>query len=92
MITREQALTLTHGDEVHFQTCTRYVGPRSGVKFRQTICRVTTHTAKTWKTRPSDFYIGVVHGLRNYGSITHNNNSSWHLPSECPLNDLAPVK
>lgn len=39
---------------------------------------------QTWKTRPADFRIPVVHGLRGYGQITELDSASWHVADKCP--------
>lgn len=31
MITKEQAISLTHGDDVHFEPCRKFIGPRGGI-------------------------------------------------------------
>ena len=87
MITKLQACSLKHRDEVHYtgrHDCTRTVGPRGGVTENITVARVTGE-CKVWKREPERFHIGVVHGLRDFGSISNENNSFWHLPSDCPL-------
>ena len=88
MISREQALKLRHNDEIHFtgrHACTRTVGPRGGVTINVTRVRPTGRI-QTWKTRPADFAVGVVHGMREYGEINQHNADNWHLAEDCPLN------
>ena len=87
MITKAQAMALSVRDEVHYtgkHECTKVVGPRGGVKYNITVARVTGQ-CKTWKWDERKFHIGVVHGMRDYGSIDEWNNTNWHLASECPL-------
>jgi len=39
---------------------------------------------QTWKTRPDDFRIPVVYGLRNYGQVTPANADRFHAEEDCP--------
>jgi hypothetical protein len=34
---------------------------------------------KTWKTRPNEFKIPVIHGLKDYFYIDQNNCSEWNV-------------
>lgn len=89
MITREQALSLRHGDDVHYvgqYDCKRTVGPRGGIRVTITHCRVTGQV-KTWKRRPEAFYLPIKYGMYGYGSISDSNAQCWHLATECPLNE-----
>lgn len=80
-LTKEQALTV---QEFHENGCSCAVGPRGGRKERIFSWRRNGAT-KTWKTRPDEFYIPVKYGMRDYGSITHSNASSFHAAEDCPL-------
>lgn len=91
MITKQQALTLGYGAEVHYtgrHDCTRTVGPRGGVKESITACRVTG-SIKTWKTRPAEFRLPVKYGLREYAAINHYDAGEVPVASDCPLNQTA---
>lgn len=87
MITKEQALALRYGQELHctvVQQCKRTVGPRGGVK--ESIVRVrVSGKCQTWKTRPSEFRVPVKYGLYESSSITEYNAMQFHLPGDCPL-------
>jgi hypothetical protein len=84
MITREQAIKLTHGQELHFGVCKSTTGPRGGVKVTQTRVRVSGQ-CQTWKTRPEDFRVPVKHGMYDNGEIVPSNAAQFHLTSDCPL-------
>jgi hypothetical protein len=60
-LTRDDALTLRHGQNVY---CLGVVGTRI---FR---CRVSG-ACKTWKTRPGEFSLPVKYGLRDSYRISH---------------------
>lgn len=70
-MTREQALSLRHGQIV------------SHVRLRNadgTFMRArVSGKAKTWKTRPGEFQIPMKHGLRNSFYLTHENCYEWSL-------------
>jgi hypothetical protein len=87
MLTKAQALTLTHGQTLHYtgrHDCTRHVGPRGGV--RETITQVRVNgRCQTWKTRPEDFRVPVKYGMYESAEITHWNAGEWHMVDECPL-------
>ena len=89
MITRDQAMHLSYGAEVHYTglhgMCYRNVGPRGGVTERITRCRVTGQ-CQTWKREPERFRLPVKYGLRESGSIHEANASYWHIAADCPLN------
>lgn len=93
-LTLEQAI---NGQEFHYEgptyrgyrpagavACQRTTGPRGGVKITQYRVRRNGRT-QTWKTRPGEFRIPVVHGLKGYESITHHDAHMWHVASDCPL-------
>ena len=89
MITKEQAMAATYGDELHYTglgECSRTpVGPRGGQP-KTTIIRVrVTGECKTLKTRPEEFRLPIKHGLKGYGEINHLNAHEFHLAEECPL-------
>lgn len=87
MVTKEQALSLSYGAEVHYtgrHECARTVGPRGGITEKITRCRVTG-ACKTWKRIPVRFRLPVKWGLRTSGAIEEGNAYEWHLASECPL-------
>lgn len=81
MLTMEQALTAR---EFHVGQCQKHVGPRGGIRITQTVYRRNGAT-KTWKTRPTEYRVPVVHGLRGYGQLTHYNSYDVHTVEECTL-------
>lgn len=88
MITKEQALSLRRGDELHCTVvydCTRTIGPRGGVKERVVSVRVSGK-CQTWKTRPHEFRLPVKYGLYENSAVTERNAADFHLPQDCPLN------
>lgn len=92
MITKEQALQLSHNQIIHQDGCKIDVGPRGGKKFRITQFRVASQV-KTWKTRPNDFEFTVRFGMQSQtyiiSTVRHNNPDFFHLESDCPLNIAA---
>lgn len=62
MITKQQALTLHHGQILH------HVSARNSDGTPQR-WRVNGAT-KTWKTRPADFRVPLKHGLYTYDYLT----------------------
>lgn len=93
MVTKEQCIAagdwMATGDKTFHYTgkhdCTRIVGSRGGVTTRITQVRANGK-CQVWKTRPNEFRLPVKYGLYEYGEITHENASDWHVASECPLN------
>ena len=83
MLTTEQVLALRPGASLHFDDCTRTVGPRGGVTLKVKRCRVNG-AVKLWKTRPGEYRVPVKHGLRDCGYITPDNVRRFHLPADCP--------
>lgn len=94
MLTKEDAL---NAREFHYNghnqsrysrgekiNCSVSVGPRGGVKISQLLARRNGQT-QTWKTRPSDYRIPIVYGLKGYGEITHQTSDNWHTNDTCPL-------
>lgn len=70
-------------NEFHFETCTRLVGPRGGIS--ENIIRHRRNGAtQTWKTRPTEYRIPVVHGLKHYGNIWHSTRDI-HTAENCPI-------
>lgn len=90
MLTKEQALTLTHGSEIHRGECVRLVGARNGIKDVIERWRVTSAT-QTWKTRPDEFRVPVKRGLYAYGEITERNAHEVHTSGDCNLRYRTPV-
>lgn len=87
MVTKEQALSLGYGAEVHYtgrHDCKRTVGPRGGVTVNVTRCRVSG-ACKTWKRSPEAFRLPVKYGLRKSSSIESWDSGDWHTASECPI-------
>lgn len=89
MITKEQA-TNEANRYFHYtgkQQCSKSVGKRGGVTTSTVVARRNGAT-QVWKTRPDEFRIPVKHGLYEYGEITHQNASDWHLAMECEIEEL----
>ena len=87
MITKEVALTLAHGQTLHYtglRSCFRLVGPRGGIREFITHVRVSGR-CQTWKTRPDEFRVPVKYGLYASGEVTNRNGANYHLASACPL-------
>jgi hypothetical protein len=84
MVTREEALQLTHGDEIHEEGCLRITGPRGGVTERITRWRVSGQ-CQTWKTRPDHFRVPIKFGMYESSTLDHHNAYLCHLASKCPL-------
>ena len=87
MVTKEQAVNVAPGSEVHYtgqHPCTRTVGPRGGIKYSITTLRVTGK-CKTWKREPEKFHLPVKFGLYESWYIDQRNCKEFHLASECPL-------
>lgn len=66
--------------------CSVSVGPRGGVKITQLIARRNGNT-QTWRSkgRWHEYRIPIIHGLKGYGSITHQDSDHWHTNDTCPL-------
>jgi len=84
MVTKEQALNC---DMFHYtgkEECKRVVGPRGGITVYVVQCRRSGKT-QTWKTRPDEFRVPVMHGLYSHGELTNRNAEQWHTAKDCPL-------
>jgi len=84
VITKEQALTLRHGDILHYEGCTSTVGPRGGVHTQIEHWRVNGRV-KTWKRQPELFEIPIKYGLKSYGYLDDKNAHLFHLEADCPI-------
>jgi hypothetical protein len=86
MITKEQAMQLRYGQELHCEvvrSCKRSIGPRGGI--HESIVRVRVSGAcKTWKRNPEAFRVPVKYGMYESGELTNVNASQFHFQSECP--------
>jgi hypothetical protein len=81
MITKQQAI---NGGEFHYGICSKTVGLRGGVKYKQEVWRANGE-CKTWKRTPSRFCLPIKYGFRGpYGYLTDANCGAFHLASECP--------
>lgn len=90
MITKDKALNLYYGQELHFtgkHECKKTIGPRGGIEINITRVR-TSGKCKTWKRNPEKFHIPVKYGLYESYWIDESNNENFHLASECPLNEV----
>lgn len=89
MITKDQAID-TSNRYFHYtgkQQCSKTVGARGGVKTSTVVARRNGKT-QVWKTRPDEFRVPVKHGLYDYGEITQDNASDFHLAMECEIEEL----
>ena len=78
MITKEQAMALTHGTTLYHSGFTN----KDGTPMR---CRVNG-TCWTWKTRPEEFRLPVKMGMYKNAYITQVNAAQWfELESEVAL-------
>jgi len=84
MITREQALTLRHGDILHYEGCSSELGPRGGVHTQVENWRVNGKV-KTWIRHPEWFQVPIKYGLRAHGYLDDNNAHQFHLEADCPI-------
>lgn len=84
MITRQQAILLKYGEEIHYGTCRETIGPYGGRRVTIERWRIFGKV-KLWKTRPNDFSIPIKNGLYNFGKLTHDNCEAFHLVKNCPI-------
>lgn len=84
MITKDEALKLRHGDEIHLGQCQVHVGERGGIQITQVRVRVSGQV-KVWKTKPDAFQFPIKYGMYQSGHIHDRNASEFHLASECAL-------
>ena len=82
MLTMQEAL---NASEFHYGECKRTIGPRGGVTEHCERYRRNGRT-QTWKTRPNEFRIPVVRGLKGYAQIRHYD-TNVHTAQNCPLNE-----
>lgn len=71
----------------HPASCIRKIGPRGGLVVRPWAAR-RTGRLQTWKTRPGQFAVGMVHGFYAKSgafTITERNAHEYTLASECPI-------
>ncbi len=71
MINKKQALKLNHGRVIYHKKLRNADG--SAVRAR------VNGMCKTWKTRPTEFQIPMVHGLKDYFYLSHHNAGEWSL-------------
>lgn len=71
MITKEQAISLRHGDYMHHVSATNADGTPQ--RFR------VTGKVKTWKTRQAEFRIPVKRGMYETGYIDDSNVDEFNL-------------
>lgn len=67
MITKEQALTLKHGQFVYFTV------PMGIARWR------ITGKVQTWKTRPEEFCVPIKYGLFTHGHLTQENARHYYM-------------
>jgi hypothetical protein len=86
MITKTEAVTLTHGQTLHCtfrKPCKVVTGPRGG-RTEQVVRVRVSGQCQTWKTRPDAFRVPVKHGLYDNGEITERNGGDFHTSDACP--------
>jgi hypothetical protein len=71
MITKEQALTLRHGQILRHLTAKN----ADGTPLRARV----TGKCKTWVTRPEEFQLPVKYGLRDCFYITDDTAHAWEI-------------
>lgn len=69
MLTKTQAVSLTHGRILHHVILKN--ADKTPVR-----CRVNGK-CQTWATRPTEFRLPVKHGLKSTFDITHENAAEW---------------
>lgn len=84
MITKDEAINLGYGAELHYGNCSLIIGPRGGRTIKETRVRVSGR-CQTWKTRPKEFRVPVKYGLYNSFAMTEYNAEDFHLLEQCPL-------
>jgi len=78
MVTKEQALELKHGQELH----TTYPGWPSCTDSHSNTWRVNGRP-KVWK-RSGAWRVPIKFGLHSYDYVDQDNHQHFHLASECP--------
>ena len=81
-MTQEQAMHTQHGDILHYGECKIIVGRRGGQTSRIEAWRVSGQ-CRTWKTRPTELYLPIKHGLYTNHYVTERSMAMFHLESEC---------
>ena len=75
MITKQEALSLTHGERLHSSTqCDK-----------KTIRWRVNGSCRVWKRQPSRFRVPLKYGLASYWELTEKNNEQFHKETECPF-------
>jgi len=77
MITKEQALTLKHGDVIYTNLPTKDY--KTGKCLPKIAAWRVTSTVKTWKREPERYRLGLKHGLYTYGELTQENSHLFQL-------------
>ena len=87
MITRDQAIVLKHGDELHRGECVETIGPRGGLKRFIERWKVNGKT-KIWTSKwLNRFRTPLKHGLSKHDYLSEVNSGHFHLATECPLHN-----
>ncbi len=71
MITKDDAMKLTHGQTIYHTSLKNADGTATRARI--------TGACRVWKTRPSEFRIPWKHGLYTYGAVTQDNADEWTL-------------
>ena len=92
MITREQAIRLCSGEELHYGECIATCGPRGGVRQKIERWRVNGRT-KVWAKSPARFHVPIKYGFRGpYSYLTEDNANEFHRASECALQKVTVIE
>ena len=86
MITKQQALEIWAGQELHCEVgraCEMNVSPHGHLRHKTIKVRVSGQ-CKTWKREPNRFRLPVKHGLFQSTAVTELNCEQFHLPADCP--------
>lgn len=86
-MTRDEAfMVVEYHSAIHYNGCSKSVGPRGGVTTKIERYRPASQV-KTWKRSPERFAFTVKFGMspRTY-EINESNCAQFHLEAACPLN------
>ncbi len=92
MITKQQAMDLQHGEELHYTgngSCHIIVGPRGGETEKIVHVRVSG-MCQTWKRDTERFRLPVKYGLYESSEVNQSNAALFHLPDECKPSRQSP--
>ena len=87
-LTKEDAVSKNEFHLTHVEGrdgCRKIQKPRSTQKRIVQVRR--NGRTKTWKTRPNEWRIPVVYGLKGYFQIRQYDAGDFHTPDHCPVKD-----